>query len=67
MKVLKEELIQTKQEIEQQYKEQLKALENRKADEERRKRTHLLIVCGSIVYLILGPIILLTSGYMKKK
>ena len=27
----------------------------------------LLIVCGSIVYLILGPIILLTSGYMKKK
>ena len=27
----------------------------------------LLIVCGSIVYLTLGPIILLTSGYMKKK
>ena len=31
----------------QQYKEQLKALENRKADEEHRKQTHLHIACGS--------------------
>ena len=31
----------------QQYKEQLKALENRKADEEKKHRTHMLIVCGA--------------------
>ena len=31
----------------QQYKEQLTALENRKADEERKQRTHMHILCGA--------------------
>ena len=38
----------------QQYKNQLRDLNNRKSDEERKKRTHQLIVCGAEIASLYG-------------
>ncbi len=37
-----------------QYKAQLKQLQNRKADEDRKVRTHKLIVCGAKIASVFG-------------
>lgn len=38
----------------QQYKNQLRDLNNRKSNEERKKRTHQLIVCGAEIASLYG-------------